>query len=315
MEHRPLDTLIQDQIKQYPQLKPGEEPGFTQQVYVSPPLVSSAHRTDLASSHHVGKQELASLGIPLIHAGPWTLPGSVSTSLTRVLSRSPRSNDLVGLLRRNSMQGADSEGGEGVAMCDMEQNAKLSLDKGNGKATASEAGKLAGPARLPHRLSTHWNEHDSGMCKAEENSYSFSDADFDMSTPQDACKYQGKYPPPAKFTGWSDSPTCGRGNVFGGSGVSYSNMDIGELMRGMEVDSDDTDDDIPDDMPKLLAFQRQKPPGVKSSTIFSRHEKRRADPGLASPVKKRRHAGKGDRRVVSLARPLQGEQDMLFGSC
>ncbi|KAK2624480.1 hypothetical protein QTJ16_006430 [Diplocarpon rosae] len=266
-------------------------------------------------------QELVSPDIPQMHVDLNTVSGSVATNSTRVLFRSPRSDDLVGLLRRNNMQEADNKGGNSISTCGVEQHGRQ-LDKVKWKTAASETDKMACHTKLSYGLSLErdtewedgWSKYDSGVCKMEEDSYNFSDADFDMSTPQNACKYGDKHALSAKFARWSDSPTCGREKGSCGSEMSYSNMDIGELMRGMEVDSDDTDDDIPDDMPKLLTFRRQKSSGARSSRIFSRHEKRRADPGLESPVNKRRHTGSVEGRVVSLARPLQGGQDMLFGS-
>lgn len=162
----------------------------------------------------------------------------------------------------------------------------------------------------------YYTESSGGLCNMErgdvihEQEDDFSDPGFDMSTPQHGSKFsRGKGSPlsPCESTNYFDSPTftCKKNRSYS----SYSGMDIDELLRGMEADSDDEDCDenFMDDIARLLDFRRRSP-----SVGGSKRKATGSPVGLEGQKAKRRQIRDGE-RVVSLARPLQDEQITYLG--
>ncbi|EKD18301.1 hypothetical protein MBM_03294 [Drepanopeziza brunnea f. sp. 'multigermtubi' MB_m1] len=234
-----------------------------------------------------GQSQLEYL-IPMKQAGLSVRSGNVrAKAKDTIVSQCPQSADLVGV-GRNSMISGENDAARLVKHREMDY-ALMGIEKrdaienrdvkGKGKAVELKDHQTINrsPLKLPHDPSRglditwkdYWTEDDGGRSNVEREEpiydldYNYLDHDLDTDPPHHEGRMSSKrrsrreYPPsPRKAHSSVASPS--RGQERTGSPGNYAAMNIDELLRGMEADSDDdddTEDDIPYDMPKLRDFR------------------------------------------------------------
>ncbi|KAL2070521.1 hypothetical protein VTL71DRAFT_13547 [Oculimacula yallundae] len=214
--------------------------------------------------------------------------------------RSPRSDDLVALCRRNSIAGGDpSTRGK-------ERETRKSEDSDSSTAYSFED---QGQYTI---FDTNASDHDSGK-------YNFSDQlierNFTDQNRRDRYSLDDQYLlSPSQSYDELISPTWGRTrHASSSSDLNYDNMEIEELMKDMEVFSDTDYERTEDDsVSSRTLFGHSCWPRSSSSKspYFNASGKRKASPGLEMPQLKKRYLPnplRCENPKPSSSQPLHGE--------
>ncbi|PVH76775.1 hypothetical protein DL98DRAFT_591935 [Cadophora sp. DSE1049] len=287
---------------------------FNDWIKPSPDASTYPHTDDIPSSRRIRIPDLLSSPTPTQSAAPSIAEDSMVLDLTkepvRRLVRSPRSSDLVGLCRRNSIPSV--EGDNNVNMHSIDNRGNMEFEhkdrKGKGKARETNTSEDYGTAQCypKEEWEGFWKEYKMQARSLKADRYNYDDRGFDMNFTEEYRRARIEeddiylMSPPQHYLGPRSSPTWGRGREGTSSpDFNYDHMAIEELMKGMEVYSDTDYEQTEEisDLPRIL-FGRSCSPGIGSSKSYgvTTDRKRKASQSLEEPNCKKRY----------IANPLRG---------
>ncbi|KAG4431883.1 hypothetical protein IFR05_012642 [Cadophora sp. M221] len=282
-----------------------EDSSFADWINSSPDRSSYPRTDEFPSSRRIRITDLLSPPTPIHSARPSAIDMEMALDeATGSLIRSPRSADLVGLCRRNSMIGDDGEGVSHGSMSSVDNYGSMKWEQRETKDTgkAREIRRSEDDDNLtPYPVDEcerFWKEYEMQAKSLEVGKYlgdqnTATDLTNKYRIMRDSFDEGHLLPPSHGYMGPRSSPTWGR-RTHGSSSsdFNYDHMEIEDLMKGMEVHSD-TDYDQTEEITELsrILFSRSCSPEISSSKPYSltADGKRKASPGLEMPNFKKRY--------------------------
>ncbi|KAG4417239.1 hypothetical protein IFR04_009609 [Cadophora malorum] len=282
---------------------------FNDWIKSSPDEATYLHTDSSPSSRRISISDLLSSPPPLRSSAKSTNENSMdldsTDELAPIIVRSPRSADLVGLCRRNSIPGLEGEtSGDTCSFEPMEARQRDGRAKGKARETSTSEDYGSGQCYPEEEWEVFWKGYETQARRLEAFKHSYDDKDFDMNFTNEYRRSNmgnGGMSPAQNDMGPTSSPTWGRRRQrTSSSDFDYDHMAIEELMRGMEVYSDTEYEQIEEmsDFSRIL-FGRSCFPEISSSKTYgsTTNGKRKASHDLDEPNFKKWY----------IANPLRGD--------